>query len=277
MTPQPRTNLPEPLSGMPEQPVVELGCGHPWFTLSEVNRLVRQQGVGPALARAWVIDELVQRIQLDPALQQQLVEAWLHQHGVNNEVDLKAWLERQRLQRQDVIILATQAERLERFRRHRWGEEVEIHFLRRKPDLDQVIYSLLRISDHALAEELYQCLEEGEADFADLAERHSEGPERGSRGRIGPLPVTTAHPEIAGRLRAGKPGQLWPPFPVADVWVLLRLEEQQPARLNAETRGQMMDELFEAWLQERVNLLLAGEALPEPPPVPAATEELPDQ
>jgi parvulin-like peptidyl-prolyl isomerase len=275
MNPHPRTNLPEPLSGVPEQPLVELGCGHPWFTLSEVNRLVRQQGVAPVLARAWVVDELVQAIPLEPARQQQLVQAWLQQHDVNDDAQLEPWLQHQRLQRADVIILATQAERLQRFRCHRWGEEVEIHFLRRKPELDQVIYSLLRVSDQSLAEELHQCLIESEAEFADLAERHAEGPERQSRGLVGPLPLTTAHPEIAGRLRVGRPGQLWPPFPVADVWVLLRLEQQLPARLNPEMRARMMDELFEAWLEERVRLLLAGEPLPGLPPVPSATEDLP--
>ena len=275
MRPHPRTNLPEPLSGVPEQPLVELGCGHPWFTLSEINRLVRQQGIAPMLARAWVIDELVQAIPLEPARQEQLVQAWLQQHGVSDDAQLEPWLERQRLQHHDVIILATQAERLHRFRCHRWGEEVEIHFLRRKSELDQVVYALLRVGDQALAEELHQCLIEGEAEFADLAERHAEGPERHSRGRVGPLPLTTAHPEIAGRLRAGQPGQLWPPFQVADVWVLLRLEEQLPARLNAEMRARMMEELFEAWLQERVRQVLAGEPLPGLPPVPSATEDLP--
>jgi hypothetical protein len=37
----------------------------------------------------------------------------------------------------------------------------------------------------------------------------------------------------------------------------------------------MLEELFEAWLQERVNLVLAGEPLPALPPLPAATEALP--
>ena len=274
MTPHPRSNLPEPLSGVPEEPLVELGHGFPWLTRSEINRLVRQQGIAPVLARSWVIDELVQAIPLDPALEQNLMQEWLQQHGVSTPEALEPWLTRQRLLRDDVVMLSTQAERLRRFRHHRWGEEVEIHFLRRKPELDEAIYSLLRVGDRSLAEELHQQLLDGEAEFADLAERFSEGPESRSRGLVGPHSLTTAHPEIAGRLRVGQAGQLWPPFPAAEFWVVLRLEEKIAARLNQEMRERLLHELFDGWLQERERLLLSGEPLPALPPVPSATEVL---
>ena len=268
--PAPRANLPEPLSGLPEAAVVELGHGLPWLSLSETNRLLRQQGLAPALARAWLLDELVRAIPLDPEREQQLIRTWVEQQGVHSEAELDTWLEHRRLRRRDLAVLATQQERLERFRQHRWGDEVEVQFLRRKAELDQAVYSLLRVSDQALAEELHQRIAAGEADFGGLAAQYAEGRERHSRGLIGPLPMVAAHAEIAGRLRLGQPGQLWPPFPVDRFWVLLRLEQSLPARLNAETRTRMMGELFEAWLQERLNLLLAGEPLPALPPLPGS-------
>jgi len=264
--PSARTNLPEPLSGVPEQPVVELGAGRPWLTLSEINRLVRQQGLAARLARAWVIDELVRSIPLSPERERKLICSWVEQQGVRSEEELDRWLERQRLLRRDLPILATQKERLAQFCQERWGEDVEVQFLRRKADLDQAVYSLLRVSDQTLAEELHHRLRDDGADFGALAQQYSEGRERLSRGLIGPLPIRNSHAEISSRLQVGQPGQLWPPFRVERFWVLLRLEEQLPARLNDETRSRMMDELFEAWLQARVELLLAGEPLPSLPP-----------
>jgi parvulin-like peptidyl-prolyl isomerase len=261
-----RGDLPEPLSGLPEQPVVELGVGFPWLTLSEINRLVRQQGLAPRLARAWVLDELVSSIRLDPERERQLIRTWVEEHGVHSEEELDRWLQHKRLRRRDLPILATQKERLAQFCQERWGEDVEVQFLRRKADLDQVVYSLLRVSDKALAEELHHRLQDDGADFGVLAQQYAEGRERHSRGLIGPLPITAAHPQISSRLRVGQPGQLWPPFPVDRFWVLLRLDERLPARLNEETRSRMMDELLEAWLQSRVELLLAGESLPSLPP-----------
>ena len=264
----PNRQLPEPLSGLPEQPVVELGVGHPWLTLSEINRLVRQQGLAPALARAWLLDELLQAIPLDPAHEQQLVEAWLQRQGAGSGAEREAWLQRQRLLPADLPALAGREVRLRHFREQRFAEEVEVQFLRRKPELDQAVYSLLRVRDRQLAEELHQRLRDDGADFGALAARYAEGRERHSRGLLGPLPLTAAHPEISARLRVGQPGQLWPPFAAKEYWVLLRLEQQLPARLNEATRSRMMDELFEAWLQARQKLLLSGEPLPALPPIP---------
>ena len=266
----PRRQLPEPLSGLPEQPVVELGAGHPWLTLSEINRLVRQQGLAPALARAWLIDQLLQAIHLDPAHEQRLVEAWLQRQGAGEGAEREAWLQRQRLLPADLPVIAGREARLQHFREERFGPEVEVQFLRRKPELDQAVYSLLRVRDRQLAEELHQRLRDDGADFGELAARYAEGRERHSRGLFGPLPLTAARPEISGRLRVGQPGQLWPPFAAKGYWVLLRLEQQLPARLNEPTRARMMEELFEAWLKQRLNLLLSGEPLPEIAPIPPA-------
>ena len=266
----PRRQLPEPLSGLPEQPVVELGAGHPWLTLSEINRLVRQQGLAPALARAWLIDQLLQAIHLDPAHEQRLVEAWLQRQGAGEGAEREAWLQRQRLLPADLPVIAGREARLQHFREQRFGPEVEVQFLRRKPELDQAVYSLLSVGERQLAEELHQRLRDDGADFGELAARYAEGRERHSRGLFGPLPLTAARPEISGRLRVGQPGQLWPPFAAKGYWVLLRLEQQLPARLNEPTRARMMEELFEAWLKQRLNLLLSGEPLPEIAPIPPA-------
>lgn len=273
-SPAPRQQLPEPLSGVPEEPVVELGAGRPWLTLSEINRLVRQQGLAPALARAWLLDELVRAIPLDPEREQALIRSWVEARGVHSEEELDAWLAQRQLRRGDLRLLATQAERLERFRQHRWGPDVEVEFLRRKPQLDQVVYSLLRVQDQALAEELHQRLLEGEATFASLATAFSEGRERQSQGLIGPLPVGAAHPELAARLRIAQPEQLIAPFKVEQFWVLLRLESRQPARLNAAMRTRLLNDLFDSWLNERVTLLLAGEPIPNLPPLPAAADAI---
>jgi hypothetical protein len=262
-----RTNLPEPLSGLPDKPEVELGAGQPWLTIGEINQLVRLQGLAPRLARAWVINELVHTIALDPDLEEQLIQEFITAQGIQSDDGLDAWLQRQRLLRKDLPILATQSARIDQFLRSRWGDELEVHFLRRKAELDQVVYFLLRVSERNLAEELHQRLRDDGADFGDLAVQYAEGQERLSRGLIGPLPITAAHPTISSRLRIGQPGQLWPPFQVEGVWVLLRLEQRLPARLNEQMRTRMMNELFEQWVESRVELILAGEPLPSLPPL----------
>jgi parvulin-like peptidyl-prolyl isomerase len=260
--------MPEPLSGVPEKPEIEIAAGRPWLSVNETNRLIRQQGLSLAVAQAWVLDELVQAIPLSPEEEKPLIRAFLEREGVKDDAGVAAWLERKRLSFDDLRIFATKQRRLERFREQRWADEVELHFLSRKPELDQVVYSLLRLEDEGTATELHHCIQEGEADFSDLAPIHSSGQERHTRGLIGPVPLAAAHPTLASRLRIGRPGQLWPPFQVGPTWVVLRFEQLLPAQLNEATRPRMMEELFQKWYRERVKLLMEGEPLPPLPVMP---------
>jgi parvulin-like peptidyl-prolyl isomerase len=258
----PRDSLPEPLAGLPEPAVVDLPPGRPWLALSELNRLIRQQGQARPLARAWVLDQLVHAIPLPVEEEKALMAAYLERRGIHDDDHVPGWLQEHGLVFDDLRILATQKRRLQRLVRCRWDDEVEVRFLQRKPELDQVVYSLLRVDSEDLAAELHHQIVEGEADFADLAPLHSEGPERHCRGQIGPLPLATGHDSLVSRLRRARPGQLFEPFQAGDSWVVLRLEQVLPAELNDATRERMMGELFEEWLEQRVRLLLEAQPLP---------------
>lgn len=144
---------------------------------------------------------------------------------------------------------------------------METRFLDRKSDLDQVVYSMVRVEERDVAEEIHQRLLEGENDFPELAEAFSTGSERNTRGLVGPVPLSAAHPELFSRLRVSRHGQLWPPFHVVNIWVVLRFERLIPAQLNDTMRAMLLQELFQEWFEARVRLLLAGEPLP-PLPLP---------
>ena len=146
-----------------------------------------------------------------------------------------------------------------------FAEEVELRFLSNKADLDQIHYSLIRLHDGDLAFELHQRLLENEDSFEDLAARYSEGDERDSGGRIGPVSLSQAHPVLVEKLRISQPGQLWAPFFLVNIWVILRLDHWQGSRLDDSTRQVLLEDLFSDWLQKRVEQLLRGE---EPPPLP---------
>ncbi len=68
-----------------------------------------------------------------------------------------------------------------------FAAKAEARFLERKNELDQVVYSLLRLENSFLARELYLQIESGESNFADLAKRYAEGPERNTNGIVGPV------------------------------------------------------------------------------------------
>ena len=134
--------------------------------------------------------------------------------------------------------------------------KAETRFLERKTQLDQVVYSLLRVKDQHLARELYLRLAGREASFAELAGSYAEGPEQRTQGIVGPVPLTQAHPELAERLRTSTPGSLSEPFAVAGWWLVVRLESYTPAQFEPDVARQMASELFQEWAEEETTLKL---------------------
>ena len=88
--------------------------------------------------------------------------------------------------------------------REQFAPKAEARFLERKNELDQVVYSLLRLKSRFLAQELYLQIESGESNFADLAKRYAEGPERNTNGIVGPVALNPGPPR-PGRKTAGVP------------------------------------------------------------------------
>ena len=238
---------------------IELRAGVPWCPPDKLNRIARQQGLCLAIAQASVYDEICQAVPFSSDEEQQLTQLYLQEQGITEQAELEPFLNHKGWNQDDLIYFATKGYRVARFQDLVFGEEVELRFLNRKLDLDQVTYSLIRVKDGNLAFELHQQLLEGEASFEDLAKRYSEGSERESGGRHGPYPLSQAHAQVAEKLRTSQPGQLWPPFFLVDIWVILRLDSWDSARLNDDAREQLLDELFSEWLQQRVMTLLAGQ------------------
>lgn len=226
---------------------------------------MRQQGLCLAVAQASVYDDIAQAVPLSEDEVEQAVERYLIRQNALEPHQRAALLQAKGWQEADLQYFATKGQRLQRFQQQRFGPEVELRFLERKLDLDQITYSLIRVREGPLATELHQQLLEGEASFSQLAAAYSEGQERHSGGRIGPIALTEAHPELVRRLRVSTPGQLWPPFFLVNLWIILRLEQWHPASLDDTTRQVLLQEMFDAWLQQRVEQLLAGEV---PPPMP---------
>ena len=140
--------------------------------------------------------------------------------------------------------------RRQEYMRDRFAPKAEARFLERKNELDQVVYSLLRLADSFLARELYLQIESEESNFADLAKRYAEGPERNTNGIVGPVSLTQAHPLLVEKLRVAQPGVLLEPFRVADWWLVVRLERYSPATFTPEVSDRMCREMFDAWIEE---------------------------
>lgn len=177
-------------------------------------------------------------------------------HQLEDVESLDNWLGEQALTREDLAWQLSLPTRIERYARQQFGAKAESRFLQRKTQLDQVVYSLLRVKDGGLARELFLRIQNGEATFADLAARYAEGPEQSTHGIVGPVPLTQAHPVLAEKLRTNPVGSLIQPFSIEQWWLVVRPERLQAACFDEPMALQMSRELFEEWVAEEVALKL---------------------
>jgi len=234
---------------------------------AETLALLRRHNLLVPLLRAELIAEAVGSIPMEPEQSAQLLQNYCAGQQLESAEELNAHLQQLSLSQADLqwqleLPLRTQAYGEQHFR-----HKAEARFLARKEQLDRVVYSLLRVKDPFLARELYLQISGGEAHFADLAAQWAEGPERGTKGIVGPVPLTQAHPALAERLRTTKPGQLMEPFQIADWWLVARLERYEPARFDDAIAQQMTQELFQEWVQEET----AGKITQLPHPLGEST------
>jgi parvulin-like peptidyl-prolyl isomerase len=237
-------------------PMAELETALP-LSADALRWLADQQLLRPAI-KAHLLRQTVAPVELSDEEQNQALSAFAQQQGISDADGLEAYCKGQLLSLDALRSLAERPLRIQRHCSEEFAHKAEARFLDRKTALDRVVYSLLRLPEPGLARELYLRIADGEADFAELAQRFSQGPERQTRGIVGPVPIEQAHPDMVRRLRSNPPGTLLEPFRVDKWWIVLRVESYAPANFDDRTRDAMARELFEAWLEEQVDSRLAA-------------------
>lgn len=153
----------------------------------------------------------------------------------------------------DLCLVVERELRVSKWKKAVFGPQAAEHFDRRKPALDRVVYSLLRVQDAGLARELWFRLAEGEATFAELAPQYAAANEVYTAGIVGPVQFGAMHPALAAALRPARPGDVLKPFSVAEWHLVARVDHHLPAEWSEETERQMIEELAAHWLDERTH------------------------
>jgi len=229
------------------------------LTRQQVALLTRYRLLKPML-RQMAIADLTASVPVSAEEISEVMETFKREKRLGSDGALQMFLRRQLLQPQQLQQQLLEPRRLERYLMEHYLPKAEARFLQRKHQLDRVVYSLLRLDDQGLARELFLRVEEGEADFGALAARYAQGPERSTRGVVGPVPLAQTHPLLAERLRTSQPGIVLEPFALESWWLLARLESVMPARFDSAMAQQMARELFdeevEQMVQRRIDRLI---------------------
>jgi parvulin-like peptidyl-prolyl isomerase len=227
------------------------------MTVPTMTTLLHQYDLLPKLLQELLIDQEIADITVAPEALQLACQQFYAAHGITSEVARQAWMEQSGMSHDRLQAQLQRNLRLDIYKQKTWGHRLEAHFLAHKLQLDQITYSLLRIQDFAMAQEIFFRIQSGEQSFADAVREYSQGAEVETGGLIGPTALSQPHPLLAARLKSATVGQVLPPVKVGDWAVVLRLEQYLPAQFDATTQQQLMEHLFQSWLQESVQKLMA--------------------
>ena len=231
--------------------MVMMSGGHGAVTPEQLARW----GLLHQVQREECIDHLLDEVDQPDANQlKTLQEQWLQAHELPNQQALQGWLNQQGLNQENWTELITRPWRWQQWCHGHFKDQLTTYYLKRKPLLDRVSYSLLRVKDKALATELYLRIKEGEATFEQVASEYSAGPERNSGGQLGPIPMQQPHPVLARLLQVSSPGQLWSPKQLENWWIVVRLNQLHTTELDSNTAQQLALELGEQHLEQILEL-----------------------
>jgi parvulin-like peptidyl-prolyl isomerase len=228
----------------------------------------------PTFVRELAIDRGIAHIVCDEAETTQAIKDFYERLQLKTREQLQEWLATQGISRAQLDKIAIRQHKIEKFKQQTWGAKVESYFLTRKGQLDKIIYSLIRMKDIGIAQEIYFRLLEGEQTFEDLARRYSEGAEAQTGGLIGPVEISTPHPVIGQLLTTNAPGHICPPIKLDQWYVIVRPDKYIPCQLDDAMRQKLMTEMFQMWVQEETKRGLSGSPEPpQPPPEPEKVEQ----
>ena len=142
---------------------VELHSGTPFLSGEELNRIARQQELSVVIAKAKIFDQICQGVTLPEEIEYELIKSYLQKELIDDDSELEDYLTMRGWDEADLIYIATKGERLRYFQEQVFSQEVELNYLGRKIDIDQVSYTLICTTDADEAFELHQRLQENEA------------------------------------------------------------------------------------------------------------------
>ena len=222
------------------------------ITAEEIIPLLTDYQMLTKLKRELLIDQAIESINCTSIEKAQAVQQFYRQNGLALDSDDDSCFKKHCMTSEQLKALAIRQFKIEKFKQVTWGDKLGAYFIRRKRQLDRVVFSLIRTQKLDLAQELYFRLQAKEQSFADLAQEYSQGPESLIGGFVGPIELGDLPATLAEVLSTSQPNRVCP-ISHGEWQMIVRLEKAIPAQLNRLMHQKLLNELFELWLSQQLS------------------------
>ena len=178
--------------------------------------------------------------------------------------DTLAWLKDQMVTPEDWERGIRHRLQAQKLAEHLFGKEVEKYFAQHRLDFDQFVLYQIVVPFESLAREIFYQIEEHEISFYEAAHLYDiEEKRRLLCGYEGKVHRWSFPPDIAAVIFDASVtlGQVIEPLKTKQGYHLFMVEEFIQAELNSQKRQEILDKLFQKWLQNELNHLLHNKPL----------------
>ncbi len=201
-----------------------------------------------------IIDEKISSIRLPKQDEfNNTVKQWCKSNKIESEEALNSWQILNGLTDESWDVFIVRKWQWSLWCINNFEDKISNYYLEKKSYLDMIEYSIIRVKNQNLANELFLRIKEKEEKFEDIASQYSEGAEKNTNGHIGPVPLGNAHPLLAHLLQITEEGKVCSPRMIDSWWVIVRKEKLFNTSLNDEITQKLALELGGNFLNNSIN------------------------
>jgi hypothetical protein len=204
------------------------------------------------LIREALADQVVQEqarqsgLSISPDELQTAADAFRRRNGLTGAAATQEWLTRRGLSVDDFEASLEEELLAAKLRQHMTAAQVDDHWKTHQAGFERLRLTVLQVGREDLARELATQVRDDGRELEDVAREHDLPVARVERFR---KELSSALAEAVGSAGAG---QLVGPVATPHGFTLAVVEERRPAELDKSTRRLIQNEMFEAWLAERL-------------------------
>ncbi len=188
---------------------------------------------------------------------QQEADSFRRQHRLEKSSDTLAWLTNQHMTPDDWELGIRDRVLSQKLSEAMFAKEAEKMFAENRLNYDRVSLYQIVFSDDKLAQEIFYQVEEDEISFYEAAHLYDIDELRQARcGYEGILYRWSLQPAIAAAVFASEPGQVVGPIALEKSYHLIMMEKFLTAELTDELRKELLNQLFQQWLEAELDYIL---------------------
>ena len=180
------------------------------------------------------------------------MDAFRRERRLFTEKATQKWLDEHRLPDEDFLFLLEREIKLSKLKDAIASKHMDERFAYKRHQLDRVELYKIVVEDESAARELIALLQEG-LSFHELAKLHSQDEEtRVKCGYMGVVGRPDLRAEIESAVFGCREGGVAGPVKSLGTYQIFLVEKFYPATLDETTREVLKDELFQEWLETRL-------------------------